>query len=177
MVADDGDAIDLGGRVAVGGQKFLGLLREAPDGKSGGDVPEREHRVGLAATEVGLQVDDRRGVVVARESTDGAADEVAKAFREIGAPEELDRVGVVGVDLTARGDLVEVGRELGGVEVAGGDVVVGLEHLTPRAQACGFGVVDGGLQDLLVVLVGSDTAQVEPDAADLVCFLARRRSA
>ena len=133
VVADDGDAVDLGARVAVGGQQLLGLLREVAHRKAGGDVPQRQHRVGLAATEVGLQVDDRRGVVVTRQAADRAADEVAQALGQVGALEELDRVGVVGVDLAAGGDLVEVGGELRGVEVAGGDVVVRLEHLAPRA--------------------------------------------
>ena len=37
----------------------------------------------------------------------------------------------------------------------------------------GFGVVDGGLEDLLVVFVGGDTAKVEPDALDFVGLLGR----
>ena len=178
VVADDGDAVDLGALVAVGEQQLLRLLRELTHRQAGRDVPQRQHRVGLAATEVGLEVDDRRGVVVAGEAAHRPADQVAETFGEVGALEELDRVGVVGVDLAARGDLVEVGGELGGVEVAGGDVVVRLEHLAPRLEpARCLGVVDRGLEDLLVVPVGRDPPQVQADRLDLVSLrgLAQQR--
>ncbi len=154
VVAHDRDPIHRGAGVAVGGEKFLGFLRELAHGKPGGHVPQRQHRVSFAATEVGLKIDHRRGVVVTRETPYSAADQVAETLGEVGTLEELDRVGVVGVDLAAGGDLVEVGRELGGVEVAGGDIVVGLEHFAPWLEPNGLGVIDRGLEDLLVILVG-----------------------
>src|SRR5580765_5565600 len=48
---------------------------------------------------------------------------------------------------------------------------MGLKNLTPRTQARRLRVVYGCLEDLLVVLVSSHTAQVQPNAADFVRLL------
>ncbi len=60
------------------------------------------------------------------------------------------------------------------MEVAGGDVVVRLQHFTPRFEADGFRIVYGRLEDLLVVLVSGDPAQVETDGFEVVCDGAAR---
>ena len=137
VIAHDGDPADrlAGQRIeSAGREKLLRILGELADPETGGHVPESEHRVGLAATEVGLQVDHRRGVGVPRQSAHGAADEVAQTLGEVGATEELDRVGIVGVSFGARGHLVEVGSELRGVEVARRHVVVWRQDLAPRLE-------------------------------------------
>ena len=114
--------------------------------------------MGLAAAEVRLQVDHRRGVLVAGQTPHRAADQVTQTFGEVGAREELDRLGVVLAGVLGRGDLVEVGGELGGLEVAGRDVIVRRQDLAPRAQPAGFGRDRRRLQDLAVVLVGGQAA-------------------
>ena len=132
--------------------------------------------MGLAATEVRLQVDHRRGVLVAGQPPHRAVDQVAQALGQVGAREELDRLGVVLARVVGRRDLVEVGGELGGLEVAGRDVVVGREDLAPRPQPRGLGRDGRGLQDLPIVLVGGQTAQAEADRLDLVGRRPARRS-
>lgn len=77
------------------GEEILHVLRVIAERRAGRQVPQREHRVGLAAAEVRLEVDHRRGVLVARQPPDGPVDEVAKALRQVRACEELDRFGVV----------------------------------------------------------------------------------
>ena len=173
VVADDGDPVDLGTGIAVLGQQFLGVLGELPDGQSCGDVPQCEHRMCLAATEVGLQIDNRRCVVVAGEPADCAADEVGQAFGEVGAAKELNRVGIAGILLAAEGDFIKVSGKFGGGEVSGSDVVVGWQYFAPGFEARSLGVVDGGFECLLVVFVGGDTAQVEADGVNLVGLLGR----
>ena len=74
-------------------------------------VVEREHRVGLAAAEVGLELDD--GVAaLATEPLDGADEHAFQALGEVGAAEELDGVAVL-VGALAEMDLPEVGGEFG----------------------------------------------------------------
>ena len=122
----------------------------------------------LAAAEVRLQVDDRRGVLIARQAPHRAVDEVAQALGEVRAREELDRLGVVLAGVLGRGDLVEVGGELGGLEVAGRDVIVGRKDLAPRAQPRRLRRDRRRLEHLPVVLVGGEAAQAQADRLDLV---------
>ena len=164
MVPDDRDTVDFGAAVVVGCQEILCVLREFADVKAGRHVPQREHRVGFAAAEVGLQVDHRGSVVIAGESAHRPPDQVAQTFGQVGAFEEFDGIGVAGVLFAAEGHLVKVGGELGGGEVSGGDVFVWRQNLAPGFEPGGFRVVDSGLEDLLVVFVGGDAAKVEPDA-------------
>ena len=96
-------------------------------------VVKGEHRVSLAATEIGLQVDRRRRVEITRDSAQRLAQQVLQPHREIGALEELHRVGVLRSAL-ALSDLGEVRGELRGVEIAAGHVRVRDEHLPPRLQ-------------------------------------------
>ena len=106
MVADDRDAVDFGAAVVVGCQQILCVLREFADRKAGRHVPQREHRVGFAAAEIGLQVDHRRSVVITGESAHRPPDQVAQTLGQVGAFEELDRVGVAGVLFATEGHLV-----------------------------------------------------------------------
>ena len=122
----------------------------------------------LAAAEVRLQVDHRRGVLIARQTPHRAVDEVAQALGEVRAREELDRLGVVLARVVGRSDLVEVGGELGGLEVAGRDVVVGRKDLPPRPQPRRLRRDRRGLEHLAVVLVGGEAAQAQADRLDLV---------
>ena len=97
MVADDRDAPDAccRARERCLGEQVLDVLREVAERRAGRQVPQREHRVGLAAAEVRLQVDDRRGVLIAGQAPHRSPDQIAQALGEVGAREELDRVGVV----------------------------------------------------------------------------------
>ena len=170
VVADERDAPDAPGQLAEGrvGEHVLDVLRVVAERRAGSQVPQREHRVRLAAAEVRLQVDDRRGVLVARQAPHRPIDEVAQTLGEVGAREELDRLGVVLAGVLGRGDLVEVGGELSGLEVAGRDVIVGRKDLAPRAQPRGFGRDSRRLEHLAVVLVGGQATQPQADRLDLV---------
>jgi len=97
-------------------------------------------------------------------------DQIAETLGQIGPLEELHGVRIVGFDLSAGRDLVEVSRELRGVEVSGGDVIVRLEHLTPRLESDRLRVVDRGLQDLLVVLVSRHAPQVQADGFEVIGY-------
>lgn len=69
---------DLG--IAVLIQEVLYILRELVLRHAAGQMPQGQHRVRLAATEVGLQVDHRRCIVVATEPADRSADEIPQPF-------------------------------------------------------------------------------------------------
>lgn len=125
----------------------------------------------LAATEVGLQVVDGGCVFVTGKPTDCAADKVGQTFGEVSAAEEFDCIGVTGILFTAEGDLVKVSREFGRGEVPGGDVVVGRQHFAPGLEPGGLGIVDGGFEGFLIVLVGGNAAQVEAYRVNFVGFL------
>jgi hypothetical protein len=153
MVADDGNPVDLGADVTVVGEQLLGFLGDLSDWQSGCDVPQGEHRVCLAAAEIGLQIDHGGRVVVARESADSSADEVGQVFGEVGAAEELHRIGVAGILFAAEGDFVKVGGKFGGGEVSGSDVVVRWQYFAPGFEAHSLGIVDGGSKCSLVVFV------------------------
>ncbi len=67
--------------------------------------------MGLAATEVGLQL-DHRVAALAAEPAHGVEEELAQPVGEEGAAEELDRLAVLVARLVAP-HLVEVDGELG----------------------------------------------------------------
>ena len=175
MVAHQRHPLDPRGQpgVAGRGEQVLQGLGERSEAHPRGEVPQREHRVGLAATEVGLQVHDRGGVLVPGEAAQRPLDQVAEAVGQVGAGEELDRVGVVAARLDAVRDLVQVSGELGRLEVPGRDVVVGRQDLPPGSQPGRLRSVHSSPQGAAVVLVGGHPAQVEPDAAHLLGGLGR----
>ena len=94
---------------------------------------DAEHRVGLAATEVGLQLDHRLTTETV-EALQGDAQQVFEALSDEGAPEELDRVGVFGAADAAMHQ-IEIGGELGLLVTAVDHVRVGSDHIPPRDQA------------------------------------------
>ena len=104
-------------------------------GNAGAEVVEREHRVGLAAAEVGLKLHDRVAAA-AREPLHRAGEHPLEALGQIGAPEELGRVAVL-VGPLAEVRLPEVGGELGLLVAAAGHVLVRRHHLAPRFQGSG----------------------------------------
>jgi len=168
MIADDRDAVHHAGLVTVGGQQVCGLLREITHRKPGRDVPQGQHRVRLAAAEIGLQVDHRRRVVVAGQAPDGTADEIGQSLCQVSASEERHRVGIVRILFSAEGNLVEVSRKFGGREVSRRNIIVRWQHFPPRLEAGGLGIVDSRLEYLLVVFVRGNSAQIALDGLDFV---------
>src|SRR3546814_15189915 len=93
---------------------------------------QRQHGVGLAAAEVGLQFDD--GVTAAPCQPLGCADqEGAEAVRQVGAAEELLRIAVVGGGAAGM-HLGAIGSELSLLEVALRQDVGWTSELAPRPK-------------------------------------------
>ena len=95
-------------------------------------VVEREHRVRLAAAEVRLQL-DHRVAAGSREPPHRAFQQPLQPLGQEGPPEELHRIAVFRTG-GAGVDRREVGGELRLLEVAGGHILVGLDHLPPGAE-------------------------------------------
>ena len=98
---------------------------------------QRQHRVGLAASEVRLQL-HHRITASSGQPLGGAGQQRAQTIGQIGAGEELGRVAV----FRRRAAIVhlgKIGRKLGLLEIAGRHVLVRLDHLAPRQQP-GHGV-------------------------------------
>ena len=93
---------------------------------------ERQHRVGLAAAEIGLQLDDRVASL-AGQSQHGLRQQPAQALGQEGPAEELGRVLVLVRSLSLI-NLPEVGGELGLLVAAGGHVRVRGDDFPPRLQ-------------------------------------------
>ncbi len=98
---------------------------------------QREHRVGLAAAEVGLQL-HHRIAALAGESLDRTHQQSLQALGKIGAAEELDRIAVLVTPFTEM-HLPQIGGELGLLVAPAGhigmrshDLAPGLEHPTGR---------------------------------------------
>ncbi len=95
-------------------------------------VVEGEHRVRLAAAEVGLKL-DHRIAALPHQPQQRSGEKLAQPVGDERAPEELRRVGVLGA-ADAVVDVVQVGGELG-LDVAAGDhVLVGRDDLAPRLE-------------------------------------------
>ena len=161
---------------AVLGQDLLDAGQLARPGPAG-QVVERDQGVGLAAAEVGLELDD--GVATGPGEPPGRpGDQVADPLGDEGAAEELGGVAVL-VGGFAPPHLVQVGGELGQLEAAGGDVVVGGDHLPPAGQAGGGPAFDLGGRGLAVsaphLLVELLAQQVLVEFAHLVGLGARGR--
>ena len=96
---------------------------------------ERQHRVRLAAAEVGLEL-HHRVAALAGEALHRADQQPLQALGQIGAAEELDRVLVL-VRPLAEVHLPEVGGELGLLVAAAGHVLVRRHHLAPGLEVAG----------------------------------------
>ena len=96
LVADQHDALDAGGKL-----RRLGFLQDGFDAQqfarrgAGEQVIERQHRVGLAAAEIRLQLHDRVAAL-AGQATHGPRQQLPEALGQIGAAEELGRLAVRG---------------------------------------------------------------------------------
>ena len=165
----------LGQDLLDAGQPACPACSVASAGRSG-QVVERDQSVGLAAAEVGLKL-DHRVAPGPGEPASRPHNQVADALGDEGPAEELDGVAVL-VGRLAPPHLVQVGGELGQLEAAGGDVLVGGDHLPPGGQA-GFGTaldlggrgLAVGAPGLLVVLLA---LQVLMELAHPVGLAARR---
>ena len=118
----------------LAGQQVLHALRELVQRATREQVPHREHRVGLAATERGLQVDHRVGRLRARDPVHRAAQQLLETVGEIRATEELDRVLVFLGRVSLHCHRVEIRSELGIAVPTRSHVRMRLEHLAPRRQ-------------------------------------------
>ena len=107
--------------------------RQAARRLRAGQMPQRQHRVGLAAAEIGLQLDHRVAALLA-EPAHGVGQEALQPVGQVGPPVELGRVAILVAALAAR-HLGEVGRELGLGEPAGRHVAMRGHDLAPRLQA------------------------------------------
>jgi hypothetical protein len=101
MVADQRDAADAPVEPDRA-EQVLYLLRIVADRPPRRQMPQREHRMGLTAAKVGLQIDHRGGVLIAGDPGDRSRDEVLQAAGEEGAAEKLDGVGVLRSISTSR---------------------------------------------------------------------------
>ena len=122
---------------------------------------ERQHRVRLAAAEVGLELHDRVAAL-AGEAPDRADQHPLEALGEIGAAEELDGVPVL-VGPLAEVHLPEVGGELGLLVAAAGDVLVRRHHLAPGLEAARRRALDRGAGALALLAA---RLLVEPEAQE-----------
>src|SRR5712691_2718976 len=111
----------------------LDLLGKLVNRDSRTEVVQRDHRVRLATTEAGLQV-DHRGSALAGQPHDRVAEKLAQTCGEECSTEKLDRIRILGGALAMR-HLVQVGCELCQSKATASDVVVGLYHLSPRFEA------------------------------------------
>ena len=97
--------------------------------------------MGLAASEVGLEL-DHRVAALAVQAPHGAGQHALEAVSQVGPSEELDRVPVLVAPL-APVRLPEIGGELGLLVAAAGDVLVGRGDLAPRLERVGGRALDG----------------------------------
>ena len=136
----------------------------------GEQVVERQHRVRLAAAEVGLELHDRVAAL-AGEAPHRADQHPLEALGEVGAAEELDRVPVL-VRPLAEVHLPEVGGELGLLVAAAGHVLVRRHHLAPGLEAARRRALDrrAGALALLAahLLVEAQAQQLHLHLLDLV---------
>ena len=100
--------------------------------RAGKEVIQRQHRVRLAAAEVGLELHDRIAAC-AVETLDRPDQEPSQAFGEIGAAEELDRLPVF-IGSLAEMNLPEIGGELGLLIPAAGHVLVRRDDFAPGLE-------------------------------------------
>ena len=131
---------------------------------------ERQHRVRLAAAEVGLEL-HHRVAALAGEALHRADQHPLQALGEIGAAEELDRVPVL-VRALAQMHLPEVGGELGLLVAAAGHILVRRHHLAPGLEVARRRALDGGAGALALfaahLLVEAQAQELRLHLLDLV---------
>ena len=132
LVADEDSDLRRRRRLETGLREHLLNPRELRGRVTAREVVERDQRVGLAAAEVRLHLDDRIAAFAAQ-AADGIQQQVPHAFGDERSAEELGRVVVLGHRFVAP-DLMEVGGELRLLVAAGGDVRVRSYDVPPRLQ-------------------------------------------
>ena len=145
--------------------------------RAGEKVVQGEHRVGLAAAEVRLELYDRVAGSAA-EALHGARQHALQAFGQVRAPEELDRIAVL-VSALAQVHLPEIGRKLGLLVLPTRHVAVRRDDLPPGRQGGGGGAVDGEARLLPPLaprlLVEADAQQLHLEAVDALGLGSRHR--
>ena len=127
--------------MAVGSVFDARLLQHGVDaqqlarGRAGEQVIERQHRVRLAAAEVGLELHDRVAALPG-EALHRADEQALEALGEVGAAEELDWVAVL-VRALAEVHLPEIGGELRLLVAAARHVRVRRHDLAPGLEGAG----------------------------------------
>ena len=103
---------------------------------------ERQHGVGFATAEVGLQL--HYGIAaLAGEAQHGIGEHLPQAFGEVGAPEKLGGVAVF-VGAFAQVHLPEISGKFGLLVATAGDVAMGADDFAPGFEAAGDRAFDGG---------------------------------
>ena len=131
-VADQHDTTHRGQFGGAGVLQHLVDAGQTGRAHSGEQVEERQHRVGLATAEVGLELHDRVAAR-SRQPLHGAGQQPPQAVGEEGAAEELHRVAVL-VRSFIQVDLPQIGGEFRLLILAAGDVLVWSHHLPPWLQ-------------------------------------------
>ena len=177
LVADEHHALHLRQALGAGLAHHRIGAGQVRDRRPGKQVIQGEHRVRLAAAEVRLQLDDRIAAFAA-DPPNGADEEALQAFGEVGPPEELLRVLVLGAAL-ADVDLPEIRRELRLLVPSTRDVGVGRHHLTPRLQTSRGCALDQRAANLLLLVADlfleGQPPKLQHDLVDLFGFRRRDR--
>ena len=138
---------------------------------------EGQHGVGLAAAEIGLQLNDRIATPSGK-ATRRPDQHSLQAFGQVGTAKELDRVPVL-IRAFAQMHLPQVRRELGLLVPAARHVLVGGHDLAPRFQARGGRALDrqAGLSAPFAsrLFVEAHAQQLHLDLLELVGLRCRDR--
>ena len=141
------------------------------------EMVKREHRVRLAAAEVGLELHDRV-TPLPRKALDRASQQALQTVGEIGTTEKLDRVLILVRPLT-QVHLPQVGGELGLLVAATGHVPVRRHDLAPGLQVACCRTFDGraGAPAPFAagLLVEDGAPQLHLDLADVIRLGGRHR--
>ena len=145
--------------------------------RPGEQVVERQHRVGLAAAEVGLEL-HHRVAALARDALHAAHEQALQALGEVGAAEELLRLLVL-VRAFAQMHLPEVGGELRLLVAPARHVGVRRDDLAPGLERAGRRRLDQRAAGLALLaahlLVEREPAQLHLHLADFVGLRSPRR--
>ena len=132
LLAHQHRSVDLSGQGDLRLGQHIGQPRQLGGVGARGQVVQRDQRVGLAATEVGLQL-DHRVPALACQPFGRSREQVAQPLGDVGARKELMRVLVFGLG-AAVGDEVQISRILGLHEVPAGHVLVWCDEFAPRFE-------------------------------------------
>ena len=141
------------------------------------EVVQGEHRVGLAAAEVRLEL-DYRVAGSAAEALHGPRQHALQTLGQMRAPEELDRIAVL-VGSFSQMHLPEIGGKLGLLVPPARHVPVRRDDLPPRLQGGGCGALDGEARLLAPLaprlLVEADAQQLHLEPVHVLRLGGRHR--